>query len=121
MKTSIQINQLKVLATHGVLEVEKVFKQPFEINLDLEVNFLDAAVKDDLNLSVDYSFVSKKVTTLIQENSFNLIETLAMKIVDDLLAIPRINSVSIELKKLQPLMETDVGSVQVTITKDNPF
>ncbi len=119
MKTSIQINKLKVLAIHGVLEVEKTFKQPFEINLDLEVDFSEAALKDDLNLSVDYSFVSDKVTKLVQSNSFNLIETLAMKIVDDLLTIPRISSVSIELKKLRPLMNSDVDSVQVIIVKSN--
>lgn len=117
MKTSIQINQLKVLANHGVLEVEKVFKQPFEINLDLGVDFLDAAIADELNLSVDYSFISKKVTELVEDTSFNLIETLAMKIADYLLTIPRITSVSVELKKLQPLMDPDVASVQVTIVK----
>ena len=73
----IKIRGLEVYACHGVHESEKVEKQPFVFDADLEVDFFGAAKSDDLNKTVSYSDVCNFIVKIATENVFSLIEKLA--------------------------------------------
>ncbi len=67
---------------HGVLEAEKNTPQRFEIDIIMDKDLKDAAAQDDLHYTVDYADVFYKVQKLVENESFNLIETLATNICD---------------------------------------
>ena len=62
MQTTIEIKNLEIMATHGVLDSEKKTTQPFVFNATLFVNYLQAAkeaidsnkLNQDVDLSVEY-------------------------------------------------------------------
>ena len=79
MQNIIKIENLKVDAIHGVLDEEKKSTQPFIFNATLYLNYLEAAKKDDLSLSISYCDVMQEIKNFAISNSFNLIETLAYR------------------------------------------
>lgn len=79
MQTTIEIKNLKIYAKHGVLEEEKKTAQPFIFNATLFVNYLNAALTDDLAQTISYCDVMQDIKDFCENNSFNLIETLTYK------------------------------------------
>ncbi len=79
MLTRIEIKDLKVDAIHGVLDSEKTKTQPFIFNIAMDVNFIEAAKKDDLSKTISYCDVMQDVKDFATQNSFNLIETLSYR------------------------------------------
>ncbi len=65
---------------HGVLEAEKNTPQRFEIDLILHKDVKDAAVRDDINYTIDYADIFYNVRKIVENESYNLIETLAENI-----------------------------------------
>jgi len=84
---------------HGVMEEEQRVGGRYEVELDFE----DAALHDDLDRTVDYEQVYEYVRTLVTENHFYLIEKLAYRIAN-------------EVRDTYP----DVEGVEVTVRKPNP-
>lgn len=70
---------------HGLLPGEKDKPQPFIIDLVLYLDLRTAGQRDDIKYTIDYGEVFRKVQRLVEERSYNLIETLAEEISRDLL------------------------------------
>ena len=75
----ISIRGLEISACHGVLESEKVNPQRFVFDAEAEVDFFDASKSDDLGATIDYSSVCALIEKVTKENTFNLIEKLALE------------------------------------------
>ena len=58
MESIIKIEKLKVNACHGVLDQEKINPQDFIFDINVYFDFIDAAKKDDINLSISCGFLS---------------------------------------------------------------
>ena len=56
---------------------EQVLGQRFEVDVDLRVDTRPAALQDDLRLTINYAQVYKAVKQIVEEERFDLIETLA--------------------------------------------
>ncbi len=56
----IELRGLRALGTHGVLPEEQERPQPFEVDLDLEVDLRRAGRSDDLADTVDYGAVQRR-------------------------------------------------------------
>lgn len=95
----ICLKGLRFEATHGVYEEEKQCKQPFNVNIEMSVDTRAAAASDDLALSVDYSQVYQRVRQLVEQQSFNLLETLASRIADTVLTEVCVQQVRVEVEK----------------------
>ena len=54
-----------------------VAKSFFEVDVDLRVDTRPAALQDDLRLTINYAQVYKAVKQIVEEERFDLIETLA--------------------------------------------
>ena len=72
----IEISSLEVLTTHGVLPEEKVNPQPFVFDISLEADCEEAALRDDLSKTVNYSQVCALVQNVATARTYNLIEAL---------------------------------------------
>lgn len=70
----IYIRGLRVYAYHGVKETEKEKGQPFELDITLEADLRRPGATDDLNDTVNYSKVTKRVLAVMQAEKNDLIE-----------------------------------------------
>jgi len=101
-----------------VLPEERSRPQPFEIDLDLAVDTTVAGRSDDLGDTVDYAAVVGRVAEVVRgQRSFLLLEALADALAGEVLADPRVGSVTVVVRKLQPPLPADIGTVGVRLTR----
>jgi len=84
---------------HGVLPQEKRISQKFMVDLDLYLDLREAAGKDDLSLTVNYNEVFHEVRKIVENESYNLIETLAENIAEVVLAEFPVQEVEVTVYK----------------------
>jgi dihydroneopterin aldolase len=114
----IELRGLRVLGIHGVLPKEQVKAQPFELDLDLEVDLATAGRTDALADTVDYAGVVDRAGGVISGSGrYRLLEALAEAIAATALEDDRVASVTVGLRKLEPPLEADIATVGVRITR----
>lgn len=113
--STICLNNIEVYAYHGVFEVEQKVGQWYTINLEIDVDFSEAALNDDLNGTIDYS----QLNNLIREEmaiKSKLIEHVANRIANRILdAFPDIESGTLSVAKQNPPVQGEMESVEVVI------
>jgi dihydroneopterin aldolase len=112
----ISVRGLRVLGVHGALPEERQRLQPFELDLDLFGEFAGAATSDRLADTADYGVLAERAAAVVSTTTCTLLEALARSIGEDLLATePRLAAVAVTVRKLQPPLPLDVGSVGVRL------
>jgi dihydroneopterin aldolase len=76
----IELRGLRALGTHGVLPEERERAQPFEVDIDLEVDLRRAGRSDDLADTIDYGAVAHAVAAAVGGPRLDLLESLAERI-----------------------------------------
>jgi dihydroneopterin aldolase len=100
MSDRIVLAGLEFLARHGVNHREKVEAQRFEVDLELALDVRPAALDDDLAKTVDYRGVYDMTRRVVEDNTFDLIETLAEAIARELLgATAAVDEVTVRVRK----------------------
>lgn len=113
----IEIRDLHVSTIVGVLPEERVRYQPLAFDIDIERDFTDAARTDDLALTTNYAEIIKKVEEVSHDGRFLLLETLAHRVGEAVLAFDGfIASTTVAVRKLKPPVDADVTSVGVRVT-----
>jgi dihydroneopterin aldolase len=114
----IEVRGLRVVGTHGVLAEERARSQPFEVDLDLDVDLALSARTDRLEDTVDYGAVVEAAAAVVAgSRSFALLEALAHAVGTAALATsPLLEAVTVTLRKLRPPLAADVASVGVRLT-----
>jgi dihydroneopterin aldolase len=109
------------VGTHGALPEEQDRAQPFEVDVTLAADLSPAGTSDDLADTVDYGAVAATVAAVVTAEHHQLLERLATRIADDVLALDaRITAVTATVRKLRPPLPYDLASVGVTVTVDRP-
>ena len=111
---TIYLRDLIVSGRHGVHPEEKATPQPFQISAELDVDTSTAQHSDDLADTIDYAQLRQQIISVVEVNSFNLIERLAQAIADELLSDKRIKSVSVEVAKPQ-IFKSGVPALRITV------
>ncbi len=107
-----------MLGVHGALPEEQERAQPFEVDLDLAADLAAAGTTDSLTDTVDYGAVVCAVAKIVAEERHRLLERLAARIADDVLALdPRVASIRVTVRKLRPPVPADLASAGVTVTR----
>lgn len=115
----ISLRNLRFRARHGVLPQERVAGNGYEVSVRIGYPVADAVVSDDVKDTLNYAEVYNIIRCKMAEPA-NLIERVAGNIVSALMdAFPAIESVDIELTKLNPPMgaDCDGASVELHIKK----
>ncbi len=106
------------MGTHGALPDEQQRAQPFEVDVDLEVDLGTAGASDDLDHTVDYGAVAVAVARVVTGERHRLLERLAQRIAEEARATDgRVRSVTVAVRKLHPPVPVDLGSAGVRITR----
>lgn len=106
-----------MVAIHGCLPEEKERPQPFELDLDLAFDMRPAAASDALEDTVDYGRLVDKVNTIVAEEHFSLLETLAERVAEAVLSDARVTSVTVAVRKLRPPVAADLATAGVRLTR----
>jgi len=117
MTDALHISGLRAYGHTGLLAEERRLGQWFEVELTLWLDLAPAAASDAIADTFDYAKASTSVQHLIQNQSFQLIETLAAAIAQLLLSDRRLQQVRVQLTKLAPPIANFTGSVTVDITR----
>ncbi|HEX3796076.1 MAG TPA: dihydroneopterin aldolase [Acidimicrobiales bacterium] len=112
----IEIRDLRVLGTHGVLEEEKGRAQPFSLDIVAWVDMVAAQQSDELGDTVDYGALADIAADVVSGRSFRLLEALAGRLAEVLLITDsRLEAVEVTVRKLRPPLALDVASTGVRI------
>lgn len=115
MMNIIKVNRIRIYAYHGCLEEEARIGGHYEVNVVLYTDFMEGAVNDDLNKTIDYVQVNRIVTEEMALRS-KLIEKVALRIHKRLKAeLKALKKASVEIVKLSPPINGDVESVSVVL------
>ena len=114
----ILLSGLRVMGTHGVLAEEQTRAQPFQVDVVLSVDLSAASTSDDLGDTVDYGEVTGVVAGIVEGEHYALLERLAGRIVEVVLALDeRIAVVDVTVTKLRPPVPSDLSSAAVRIVR----
>ena len=76
-RDAIRLQNMPFYGRHGVNPEEQTLGQRFEIDVALFLDTRPAARQDDLRLTINYAHVYRDVKRIVEEERFDLIETLA--------------------------------------------
>ena len=77
MMGTVYVQDLKITCIVGIYEKERELKQNLFLDIEMDLDFGDAANTEDVSHTVDYAHVSDAIEAWVQERKFQLIETLA--------------------------------------------
>lgn len=115
MTDCIVLRGLRVVAFCGLLPEELERPQPFEVNVEIEVDLTAAGASDDLNDTIDYGAVTDAIVALAAAGRFDLLEYFSARVAEAVLAFPEAHAVTVEIHKLRPPVPHDLATSGVRI------
>ncbi len=84
---------------HGIRPAEREHAQEFEVDIDIEADLSRPGQTDQLEDTIDYRAARAIAKQTIEGESVNLLETLAARIADRVLALAGVAAVSVRVAK----------------------
>lgn len=116
----ITLTGLRVFGRHGVYEHERRVGQHFVIDATLVVDTSAAAASDDVADTVHYGEAAERIAAIVGGEPVDLVETLAQRIADALLAYDGVHRVSVTVHKPAAPIDLEFADVSVTIRRARP-
>jgi len=102
-RVRVIIERIRITGTHGVYAEERTEGNRFHVDVEIVADLTSALVSDQLEDTVDYESVVRIVEKTNRLRSFNLIESFAGAISDELLTrFPRIDETVVRVRKVSP-------------------
>lgn len=113
----ILIEGVQFRGRHGVAPEERTLGNRFTLDLTLEFDLRLAGATDRIEDTINYARVLRTVVEIGTTSSYHLIEALAARIADEVMAAFPVSAVQVRLRKLTAPVEATVQSVGVEITR----
>ena len=113
----ITLTGLRVFGRHGVYEVERRVGQEFVVDATLYLSTAEAAASDDVVATVHYGEAAERIAAIVAGEPVNLLETLAQRIADVLLAYDGVRMVAVTVHKPHAPIDLQFADVSVTIRR----
>lgn len=117
MADSVLLRGLRARGVHGALPEEQSRAQPFQVDLDINVDLRAAGISDNLADTVDYGQVAEAVVKVVETEHHQLLERLAERVALTVLDWPTVTSVTVEVRKLRPPVPVEMDTAAVRITR----
>jgi dihydroneopterin aldolase len=98
---------------HGARPGEKDEPQAFVVDLDLQVDVGEDAIAG----TADYRRVSERARAIVEEGSFDLIESMAAAIADECLSFERVRRASVVVHKPNAAVRLGIDGVAAAVTR----
>lgn len=83
---TIFLHDLRIDTVVGIWDWERKIRQTVSIDLEMGADIARAAREDDIGSTLNYKKVAKRVQQFVADSEFQLVETMAQKIADTILA-----------------------------------
>lgn len=113
----IEVRGLRALGVIGVLPEERERAQPFEVDFDVEADLSAAGRSDALADTLDYGDLVARAERVVTTEQPQLLERVAARIAEELLAVDRVLAVQVTVRKLRPPVPHDVATAAVTLRR----
>ena len=112
---TIRLNNIVVYGFHGVHQEEKTLGQRFEIDLEYRLSNPTFPWKDEERTTVSYVNAHKIVSRVCAEKSFNLIETLGNRIIEEMRSQYSVNLIIVRIRKPSVPIQGILDHVEVEV------
>ncbi len=102
---------------HGALPAERDLGARFTVDVELGVDLSPAGTTDRLAETVDYGRAYQLVREVVEGEPRNLLETVAERIAERMLALPRVERATVRVHKRPPL-EGEFRSFGVEVVRE---
>jgi dihydroneopterin aldolase len=113
----ITLTGVRAFGRHGVYPDERRDGQHFIVDATLHLDTRRAAESDDVADTVHYGEVAEEIVRLVESDPVDLLETLAARIADALLARPLVRRVAITIHKPAAPIAVPFDDVTLTIRR----
>ncbi len=117
MPDRIILRGAQVHGKHGVSPEERAVGGRVIVDIELEYDTTEAGRSDNLADTINYSDVFKTVRAQVEDQNFGLLESLAHRIADAILARFPANAVTVYVRKQPPPIRGIVESAGIEIRK----
>ena len=113
MKARLFLSGIRADGHHGARPGEKDTAQPFVVDLDLEVD----VTGDEIDATADYRGITERVREVIEQGSFDLIESMAASIADACVAFGPIRRATVVVHKPNAANRLEIDGVAAAVTR----
>jgi dihydroneopterin aldolase len=96
---TIALRGIRAYGKHGANPGERTYVQPFDLELELDVDLTAPRRSDALADTIDYAALHARIVRLVETQSFALLERLGETIVGDVMRDERIVAARLSLAK----------------------
>ncbi len=96
----IKIKNLRLQTVVGVYDWEEKINREIIINAEIETDFKNSLISDDLADAIDYETITSKIKNLIATSRFKLVERMAQKVADVIMEDSRVKKCRVEIDKI---------------------
>jgi dihydroneopterin aldolase len=114
---SITLTGLRATAFHGVFDEERRDGQVFVLDVTVHLDLAGAAAGDDLERTIHYGVLAEEIVACVERDPVDLIETVAERIAQVVLAHRAAQLVSVTVHKPSAPITVPFDDVAVTITR----
>jgi len=112
----IRLHNTVFYGYHGNHDEERQLGGRFHIDVEMETDFTEAAKQDHLDLTVNYEAVYNLVQDIVTNETFKLIETVAKRIADSILAsFDQVRGVVVRVRKPGAPIKGVIDYVEVEV------
>jgi len=117
MSDRITLRGMRFLGRHGVTLEERMEPQPIEVDVEMALDLQRPAESDELADTVDYAAVFGRVAEIVEGQSFRLLEALAGRIADAVVAEHPAAEVEVRVRKPKAPLPGTFETVEVTLRR----
>jgi dihydroneopterin aldolase len=114
----IRLHNMTFYGYHGISSAERQTGRRFEVDVELMVDLNKPARTDRLRDTINYTEVYKTVEELVEQNSFSLLETIAVRLADQILTRFKPRQVTVRVRKKIPPVPGNLDHIEVEITRE---
>ena len=112
----IRVKNIECYSYHGCMEEEAKIGQNYQVNVQIDVDFSEAANNDDLTKTIDYCDINRIVEEEMAIRS-KLIEHVGQRILNRFKGtFSTMESATVEIIKINPPIDGNVDSVSVELS-----
>ena len=95
----IYLRELRVETVIGIYEWERRIRQPVIIDLEMAADIRGAAATDNIEDTLNYKAVAKRLVTFVENSEFQLVETLAERLAEIVMSEFQVPWLRLEVNK----------------------
>ena len=113
------IEALEIECVIGIYDWERTIKQPIVLDIEMAFDNRIPAASDNIEHTLDYKAVSKRLIEFVSASSFGLVETLAERCCEIILNEFNVSQVNFRLSKIGAVRGAKAVGVILQRTRNN--